>query len=150
MKKNLMVWSLVVCAGLFFSAMGFFAQTVAATRYNIPFEFLVGNTLMPAGEYTVKPLSLTNPAGTRILQKTDGSKVIFVTLGATERNTKTNGCKLIFSQLEEGYQLSKIYERSEVRTLANSKTKFDKNEIGPMKVALHPEAKIVVVSALLR
>jgi hypothetical protein len=149
MKKDLIVWSLVVCAGLIFSAMGLFAQTVAATRYNIPFDFLVGNTLMPAGEYTVKPLSLT--AGTRILQKTDGSKVIFVTLGSTESNTKTtktNGCKLIFSQLKEGYQLSKIYERSEVMMLANSNAKSDKNEIGHMKVALRPVAKIVVVSAL--
>ena len=103
---------------------------------------------MPAGEYTVKPLSLANPRGTRILQKTDGSKVIFVTLDATQSNTKTVGCKLIFSQLEEGYQLSKICERSEVRALADSKAKHDKKEIGHMKIALHPEAKIVVVSAL--
>ncbi len=148
MKKKLRVWSLVVCAGLVLSAMGLFAQTGTVTRYNIPFEFLVGNTLMPAGEYSVKALTLDGPRNTRILQKADGSKVVYIALGALDNNKATDNCKLVFSQMEEGYRLLKIHERSGVMALADSKAKSDKNETGYMKVALHPETKIVMVSAL--
>lgn len=148
MKKNLSIWSLVVCAGLVLSGMGLFAQTGTETRYSIPFEFLVGNTLMPAGEYTVKPLSLISPKNTRILQKTDRSKAVFVALGATENNTETDSCKLIFSQMEEGYRLSRIHERNGVMALADAKGKSDKTETGNMKVAILKPAKIVVVKAL--
>jgi hypothetical protein len=149
MKLKLSAWILVIIAGLVLSAVGLYAQSGTSTKYNIPFEFLVGKTVMPAGEYTIRPLSLASPEGPRVLQKTDGSKGIYVLSSAFDPNKDNKNCKLIFFQGEAGYRLFKIQERNGELALTYAEIKSGKNETGNLTVAKHELERIVVVNASL-
>jgi len=95
-------------------AAGLFAATLTASLHaqtmnlqpTIPFEFRIGNTAFPSGEYSVR-----NSGGVLSVQKTAGSHKagMFLTVGEDHPATSTALGTLQFSRYGDMYYLSKVW-----------------------------------------
>ena len=92
---------LVVTA--FLAAVGASAQNMEA---NIPFNFRVGESLMPAGAYTVSHLG---PSGTVMVKSVDQKSAAIVITNATESNRTPTIGKLVFRRYGDAYFLGEIW-----------------------------------------
>jgi len=72
---------------------------------NIPFDFHVGKTSLPSGEYNIKPL---NPETLLIQSKDGSSSAVSITFGATSSKIQDTG-KLVFNRYGDQYFLSKVW-----------------------------------------
>jgi hypothetical protein len=76
---------------------------------NVPFTFYVGNTQLPAGEYTIRRVSPANPDLLE-LRSTDGKMAVLV-LGRPAQSTSTPPTtELIFKKYGSGPVLSQIFQ----------------------------------------
>ena len=81
-----------------------FAQSSTMVA-NIPFNFVVGKTSLPSGEYTVKPLA---QAAIVIQSKDSHNCAIVLTMSVQSNKTPETG-KLVFNQYGDQYFLSKVW-----------------------------------------
>jgi len=86
-----------------------FGQNPTTLRVNIPFQFVIDRTTLPAGEYVVVHLSPDSPDVLRI-ESLDGRTSAFidaeVPLGGLRFPEKS---KLVFNQYGDSYFLSQIW-----------------------------------------
>jgi hypothetical protein len=73
----------------------------SALRANIPFDFAVGNTWMPAGEYTI-----TSPTHDVLVLKSNGHIVVIASIRSD--NESNSGSKLVFSKYADQYFLHEV------------------------------------------
>ncbi len=108
MKKQI----LAVAGALVFTAL-MPAQSHAqqVTQAKIPFAFQVGNMMLPAGEYQVRP-ALPNTKVVELIQRTDWSASTFVTTNAVEAKENNAQPKLIFHCYSQECFLSEIWTGS--------------------------------------
>ena len=76
------------------------AQT-ATMSANIPFEFRVGKSLMPAGEYTVNQ--------TASVLKLTGPKAVIVLTATGQRRSTDKPSTLVFNRYGNDYFLAKVW-----------------------------------------
>jgi hypothetical protein len=106
MKKQMFT----IAAGLLLSMFAA-AQCNAqqgAIQVNVPFSFEAAGKTMPAGEYSVRPNSLTGES-IRSIARTDGKESIMVTTLAVERNGKPVSARLVFHRYGNSYFLAEIW-----------------------------------------
>ncbi len=106
MKKNLAVLSVMAVLSL----MAGFAYAGAGIemRISVPFDFYLGNQLLPTGEYTFQMDSGNYATGSHVLVLSadgKGDKMLFTTPG-TDRSTDFN--QLSFNKYGDKYFLSSI------------------------------------------
>lgn len=75
---------------------------------NIPFEFVVGNERMPAGDYTVRRI-VRDSEKTLLIRSTDGSAAATIHTNAVETKTPAAQAKLTFVQYGEQYFLAQVW-----------------------------------------
>jgi hypothetical protein len=109
MKKML----LIVAASSFLAVVGSspaqaqVAETVVMA--DIPFAFMVRDTTMPAGQYTVKRLDSVNPNAMEI-RSADGAERLVFLVGSAQAVTPSDQTKLVFDRVGDHYFLSEIFE----------------------------------------
>jgi hypothetical protein len=81
-----------------------FAQS-NGVRATVPFDFTVGNTLLPSGTYTIKPES-TNP--NVIVIRSHDKPIAALSLVHQDGNKSPNGGKLLFHKYGGQYFLTEI------------------------------------------
>jgi hypothetical protein len=88
------------------------AQVVDSIAIDIPFDFTVRDTTLPAGHYTVKRLVSSDPGVMEILGADDPQPLIFIVQSAQvlEGPQKT---EFIFERIGERYFLSKVFEEGD-------------------------------------
>jgi hypothetical protein len=103
---------LAVAAALVFTTLAP-AQSHAqqVTQAKIPFAFQVGNTMLPAGEYQVRP-ALPNTKVVEQIRRTDWSASTFVNTNAVEAKDNNAQPKLIFYCYSHECFLSEIWTGS--------------------------------------
>ncbi|PYV39128.1 MAG: hypothetical protein DMG06_24045 [Acidobacteria bacterium] len=89
---------------LIWAAPSLYAQSSPMT-FKIPFHFNVGKTSLPAGDYTVKPVS---PAALLIRSEDCRSSAIVLTISAQTSQVREKGT-LVFNQYGDHYFLSKVW-----------------------------------------
>ncbi len=100
------------------------AQKQVSLKGDIPFEFVVGNTTMPAGEYTIKAGGDGSRLAVVRIQSADYQTSVNV-LSVSAYTGKNQGeSKLVFHRYGSQYFLSQIWSsgRSEGRQLPGSRT----------------------------
>lgn len=94
-----------VAAMVFAAAVGLHAQTISL-KANIPFEFNVGATVMPAGQYDVQHAS-----GAVILRsQSENRKSVIALSQPAVRNAAEQPATLVFNRYGDQYFLSKIWD----------------------------------------
>jgi hypothetical protein len=81
------------------------AQTTTRLSANIPFEFMVGSTTLPAGEYTVSSQFLSGALGIRSADGREGALV----LANPMESPNSDQAKLVFNRYGNQYFLSQIW-----------------------------------------
>jgi hypothetical protein len=92
MKKQAL--TLVGVLGLLLVAGSAFAQTRGTLLADVPFNFTVNRTTMPAGPYTISTMGTGN--GVLLIQGQDSKAVKLVTANAAQAATPANRTKLVF------------------------------------------------------
>jgi hypothetical protein len=96
---------LCLATGLFaaMACASLYAQSVDL-RANVPFDFRMGKTLMPAGEYVIH-----HSSGVLTVRARSGSPAVFqITCPESRRGAPGNGA-LVFNRYGDSYFLSKIW-----------------------------------------
>lgn len=101
---GVLVLSVVVAAGHAYAL-----ETIM--KAEIPFEFAVGNQMLPAGEYDV--LNLSSGSGGLLLRRSDGSASAMVFTIPTQANDWQEVSKLVFNRYGDHYFLSQIWTAGE-------------------------------------
>jgi hypothetical protein len=87
-------------------------------KANIPFEFIVGDKTLPAGEYTVKPATT---GGALAIQNADGKGNVVRMTGPTEQKTRGRA-RMVFHRYGHNYFLAEVWDiGTNGRELAKSK-----------------------------
>ena len=137
MKKHV----LFVLASLFLVAGTVHAQSVTL-RADIPFDFVVGNTIMHAGTYTIHPL---NRGGSAIqLQSLDLKNNMLLTPCACASDPEQHQSKLVFQLSDGHYFLWQIWTEGydEGRQLTIKHPETQEANLTP----LHTEAVVATVA----
>ena len=93
----------VVCLLLFVSTMSF-AQSVAV-KVNVPFAFVIGNTVVPAGEYKIMQ---ANTYSNALAIQGEGFGMLVLPVPTNQDLNQTSQSKLLFNQYGNRYFLSEI------------------------------------------
>jgi hypothetical protein len=111
----------LVIALAFITAAASANGTAHSVRANIPFQFMVGNEALPAGEYTVR--KLTEDAGAILINSTDGNSAAMRITVAKQGTPSQNKARLVFRKYGESYFLAEVWDgSSQGRALLKSKS----------------------------
>ena len=110
--------------GLLFAVSGVQAQQ-NGVRANIPFDFVVGNQVLPAGEYVVAALGSANQA--IVIRSTDRKNAIMSVTSSCSTARPSTQTKLVFHTLGGRYFLSQIWTQGydQGRQLRQSSTEVE-------------------------
>jgi hypothetical protein len=127
--------------GLLLATASAYAQT-GVVKANVPFNFIVNRTELPAGEYRVQPMGIT--ARAMAIQSPDGKVVTaFLPIACTSPEApKTT--KLVFHRYGAQYFLAQIWQRGNDRGQELPASGLE------TEVARDQSAQSVVVVATLR
>ncbi len=98
------------------------AQSSKLGTVNIPFEFIVGQKTLPAGEYTVEP-NRRDSENVWLIQSSAGHVSALFSTMSVRRSEAQENAKFVFHKYGEQYFLSEIWEAggSAGRALTKSK-----------------------------
>ena len=144
MKKQVTIIAATVVA-TFMLTITAHAQSSAATRLKatIPFEFQVGNQVLPAGEYTVTCLNPTSPNRILNLSTKDGSKVVIQT--SDTKGKAGDNARLVFHRYGDKYFLSQAWLPADESGLAIQKSRSEK-EMERQLAGVKPRTTTVAMS----
>jgi hypothetical protein len=83
------------------------AQAQESMVVNIPFDFVAGNTQMPAGEYSVKTTGPTNVL--LLISRDDSAASAFINTNPAVASEPKTESKLIFNRYGDRYFLSQVW-----------------------------------------
>lgn len=106
MKKHGYVRLLVGVLLIGLAAVSADAQSM---KVNIPFDFSVGNTALPAGTYSVQQAIPHANANVLVLRRTDGSAQALSMGTRLETITAVKGPQLVFHKYGNRYFLSQVW-----------------------------------------
>jgi len=105
MKLAILRFTILIALVMAVAAVATQAQTVKNTqKFAVPFEFNVGNEVLPAGEYTVFVENQTIR-----LQKNDGKANAVALSRRTVRGSENNEVKLTFRRNGDRVYLSQVW-----------------------------------------
>jgi hypothetical protein len=101
------------------------AQIVGNLEANIPFQFHVGNTKLPAGKYTIHTLDNSDLTLMEI-SSADGSTSALFEVRDAETNSAPHKSELIFNKYGQRYFLEKLFDESNPNGSSLLKTGYEK------------------------
>jgi hypothetical protein len=82
------------------------AQSTEPLTFRTPFAFVVGDQLVPAGEYTVRVVSVT---GTLSFRSADGHMNVFIHSVPIQKQATADRYKIVFHRYGHRYCVSEIW-----------------------------------------
>lgn len=118
MLKGFTMLMLIVALALATAAVSANAQSRNEVMASVPFEFVVGDKTLPAGEYNVR--AITRDA--LIIQGTENGKSAIRLSNETEKSKKSTHARLVFRCYGQKYFLAQVWNGDTVgRDLAKSR-----------------------------
>jgi hypothetical protein len=101
------------------------AQIVGDLEANIPFQFHVGNTKLPAGEYRIHPLDDSDLTVMEI-SSADGSISALFEVQNTDAKSAPAKSELIFNKYGDRYFLAKLFDEASPSGSELAKSRYEK------------------------
>jgi Tfp pilus assembly protein PilW len=120
------------------------AQAQQAVAVNIPFNFVAGNTQLPAGEYTVTVSSPTHSV--ILISLKDAKASTFINTNAAVSSTPQTESKLIFNRYGDRYFLAQVWEQGYAQGRQLLKSAREKEVAQTAK--LETEGQVTLVAGL--
>lgn len=105
--KGFTMLMLIVALALATAVASANAQSTNRVIANIPFEFVVGDKTLPAGEYTVRPVTAGGDA--LAIQSADGRNSAVRLSGETDQERNKKYARLVFHRYGHNYFLAEIW-----------------------------------------
>jgi len=140
MKKQ--VLALVGMLSLFLAASSAFAQTDHEVRANIPFDFVVGKTTLPSGNYQIVRLGMNSENVS--IRCAQASTATIAYAGPQEIRQPSDRTKLVFRRYGDRYFLSQIWVEGSTRMRTLPKSNLEKEvalDWTPNNVVLYASAR---------
>ncbi|MDQ2920377.1 MAG: hypothetical protein M3R52_01990 [Acidobacteriota bacterium] len=116
MKKEILkgfaMLMLLVALALATAVVSANAQSSAKVMSNIPFEFVVGDKTLPAGEYSVAPATAAGNA--LMIQNADNGKAAIRLTDPTEQMKNNTHARLVFHRYGKSYFLAEVWNGESV------------------------------------
>lgn len=112
-------------------------------RASIPFQFHVGDKIMPAGEYTVTQINPSSSAAALQLRAKDGSSVMIQMQSVTAR--AHDRARLVFNRYADGLYFSQAWTSSDADGLQAPKSKAER-AAGQELAGMKPQAETITLS----
>lgn len=103
MRKQLLVAVAVVVLTLVGSSAAYAQPSL--TRVSVPFQFIVGDTVLPAGAYTVSNIG---EPGMLVVRSEDGKSVASVLVNLGDRPSSGTNAALSFTKISGQHFLSRV------------------------------------------
>lgn len=126
------------------------AQSRGAIEVQIPFDFVAGETRLPAGTYTVKRISRGDEKSL-LVRSLDNQLTALISTNAVEASTEQAEARLVFHKYGDQYFLSQVWNAGSLagRELPQSKAersvireqKPTQKEAKPLLVEVNAHAK---------
>ncbi len=94
--------------GLLLATASAYAQT-GVVKANVPFNFIVEKTQLPAGEYMIQSLSVAGSSRATMIESPDQKLVKVLLPNACESTQAPEKTKLVFHRYGDQYFLSQIW-----------------------------------------
>jgi len=120
MKRITSITSIALFALVSFVTVGSISAQDRAVKATVPFDFTVGNTLLPAGSYTIA----AEDTGVIKIRNTDGRIVLLSTTTPDGKEAKTD--ELVFNKYGDQYFLREILCASADMNMAVPASKQEK------------------------
>ncbi len=85
------------------------AQSTGEIVAKVPFEFLAGNTTLPAGEYLVTPIGPASVGSVLMIRNVNRRASVMVLTAAVQANVIRANSRLAFNRYGERYFLSRVW-----------------------------------------
>lgn len=126
----------MVLASIFATGAAFAADR--AVHADVPFDFTVGDKLLPAGSYTIASLS----SGVIEIRSRD-RQISLMTMTSPDSNESANGGKLVFDKYGDQYFLSEVLCPTAAISAALPKSKLEK-KVQMQQAHLHSAGQTMV------
>ena len=132
MKKQLLA---LIGLGLLLATASAYAQS-GVVKANVPFNFIVNNTQLPAGEYRISPIGIASSA--MAIQSPDRKAGLVFSPNACESLEPSKTTKLVFHRYGDRYFLAEIWIGFTGRSLTMSSAEKEEMASGkPREVGGH-------------
>jgi len=108
MKKQGLRTFTMLSLVLMLTAISVAAQSARSKITNIPFDFIVGQKTLPAGEYTVEP-NRRDFDNVWLIQSREGNASVLIATMTVRANQSQEETKLVFRKYGDQYFLSQIW-----------------------------------------
>lgn len=110
MKKSLINVGAVLCLTMMAAVVSVSAQTAREMTVEVPFEFTVGDTTLPAGVYGVYRTSTQNQI---LVRRSDGDGAALILTDAVRRGQPAVDASLEFRRYGDQYYLARVWTKGE-------------------------------------
>lgn len=118
--KGLTIFTLMVALAIVTAVVSANAQSQVKVAANIPFEFVVGDQTLPAGEYEVRPV--TDQGGALAIEGSENGKTVMRLADPIESMKKRTSARLVFHRYGQSYFLAQVWNGDTIgRELAKSR-----------------------------
>ncbi len=117
-KQTLLVLGVVLLAGM----APLYAQSSATVRFQIPFEFVVSDLTLPAGDYDVEYVAQSNLLS---ISSVSGKPTVMVITNPVSGNSSPAKSELIFNRYGAKYFLSQMWMSNSDRGRVIKKTAYE-------------------------
>lgn len=128
--KIFLTFSFLVLGGV--SAANAQLSPDVALKFDITHSFIVNDTTLPAGRYTITRTSRTNSSSLLTLRGENGKSMIFDTM-TTSSAKGAVGTQLIFNEVDGNHFLSSIWMRGDTEGIGIPQTNHEKRMIAEQK-----------------
>jgi len=111
-----------------------------AIQANVPFDFAVGDRLLPAGTYTIASLN----SGVIVIQSRD-HQISLMAITSPDSNESVHGGKLVFDKYGDQYFLSEVLCPTAAINAALPKSKLEK-KVSMQQAHLQSAGKTMVAA----
>jgi len=115
--------ALVIVLASLASSERAFANSQDAVVTNIPFDFVIGNTTLSAGKYSISRISADNPHSPLLIRSTDGSTAAIFLPTTSESVTGNDNPELVFQQDGDTLFLRQVVAELSTYTFAKPRSK---------------------------
>jgi len=138
--------ALVMAGMMALTAMAFtrVAQAQEPMIVNIPFDFVAGNTQMPAGEYSVKTTGPTNTL--LVISRDDAAASAFINTNPAVASEPKTESKLIFNRYGDRYFLSQVWTAGNAS--GRQLLKSDREKEMAQSAKLETQGQVALVASL--
>src|SRR5581483_3229313 len=121
MKKQALKVVSMLSLSVMLAVVAVYAKPISPLRANIPFDFTAGNKTLPAGAYTMDPMTMQ---GVLRIRRQDCRAAAFVITYGPEARRGQGQSKLVFRRYGDQYFLAEVWTAndSDGRELRQSRT----------------------------